>query len=178
MRFENNRKVKLGIMATKKTVLKNKGHPGLTPARDLLAALGIEAVCQGLIGGRSLTSLARENGVGVATLLDWIESSPERSALAREARTHAARIWDERAEECITMAADPFELAKARELAQHYRWRAKAVAPRDYGDRVTQEITGKGGGAVQIAAVDLKGLSDGELEQMQLLLGKTAGLGV
>jgi len=37
----------------------------------------------------------------------------------------------------------------------------------------THEVTGANGGPVNIAAVDLNGLSDGELEQLQRLLTKT-----
>ncbi len=36
------------------------------------------------------------------------------------------------------------------------------------------EVTGAGGGPVSIAAIDMKGLSDSELEQMQRLLSKAA----
>jgi hypothetical protein len=81
-------------------------------------------------------------------------------------------MWDEKAETVLVDAADPFELAKARELAQHYRWRAKAVAPREYGDKVMQEHTGAEGGPITVTSVNLKGLSDDELVKMQQLLAK------
>ena len=134
--------------------------------------VGIVKVCEHLCSGKTLTSIAEEIGVGIATLLTWIERDPERAALAREARTRSARLWDEKAEEVLFKAADPFQLAKARELASHYRWRAKAVAPRDYGDKVTQEHTGEDGGPIQVASVNLRGLSDAELANMQQLLSK------
>jgi hypothetical protein len=74
----------------------------------------------------------------------------------------------------IASAPDRFGLEKARELAHHYRWRAKAIAPRDYGDRVTNEHTGAGGGPIALAAIDMKNLSDEELENMQRLLAKAS----
>jgi hypothetical protein len=74
----------------------------------------------------------------------------------------------------IASAPDRFALEKARELAHHYRWRAKAIAPRDYGDRVTNEHTGAGGGPIALAAIDMKNLSDEELENMQRLLAKAS----
>ena len=137
-----------------------------------LDAVGIDAIVQEIIAGNSLTNIAKTQTVGVASLLTWIEADAERSARAREARAQAAKIWDEKAEYVLQIASDPFELAKARELASHYRWRAKSVAPRDYGDKVTNEHTGAGGGPITLAAVDLTGLSDAELVQMQTLLGK------
>ena len=41
----------------------------------------------------------------------------------------------------IAQASDPFELAKAKELAHHYRWRASKIAPKLYGDK--QSVEGK-----------------------------------
>jgi len=137
-----------------------------------LEALGIDAILQEVIAGNSFTNIAKAQNIGIASLLNWIEADPDRIARAREARAQAAKIWDEKAEYVLQIAGDPFELAKARELASHYRWRAKAVAPRDYGDKVTNEHTGAGGGPITLAAVDLTGLSDAELVQMQTLLGK------
>jgi hypothetical protein len=137
--------------------------------------VGITAICEMICGCETLIGISKTLGVGVATLLDWIEKDPERSALARESRTLTARLWDEKAEQVITEAKDPFELNKARELAHHYRWRAKAIAPRDYGDRVTNEHTGKDGAPITVASVNLKGLSDDELTKMQQLLTKAVG---
>ena len=82
------------------------------------------------------------------TLSQWIASDEEHSARAREARIHAARIWDEKALSVIEQALDPFELQRAKELAHHYRWRASKTAPKEYGDKVTQEHTGANGGAI------------------------------
>ena len=46
------------------------------------------------------------------------------------------------------------------------------MLPKVYGDKLTQEVTGKGGGPIQLAAVDLRNLSDSELDDMQKLLDK------
>lgn len=158
-------------MAKKQIV---KSGPGLTPAADKLDAKGIEAVCLELTSGGSLSQIARDLKISVGSVINWIEADAERSVRAKESRVQSAKFWDEQAEAEIRSAADPFELTKARELAQHFRWRAKAVAPRDYGDKVTSEITGANGGPVQIAALSLNGLSDTELSQMQAMLSKAS----
>jgi hypothetical protein len=155
------------------TSLAKKPPAPMYSAVKKLDVFGIDAVVAELIAGNSLTGIAKAQMVGVASLISWIEADAERAALAREARAQSAKIWDEKAEYVLQIAGDPFELAKARELASHYRWRAKAVAPRDYGEKVTNEHTGAGGGPITLAAVDLTGLSDAELVQMQTLLGKT-----
>jgi transposase len=112
---------------------KRPGPPAV--AQDKAAAYGIDAICADLVGGETYTAIARKLGVSISKLTEWIEKDPERNARAREARRSSAKAWDERAEEVLATAADNFELAKARELAHHYRWRAKAIAPREYGDK-------------------------------------------
>lgn len=143
-------------------------------ARDRCTAFGLDNICARITAGESMTAVSAAIGVHISTLIEWVQEDPQRSARMRTARENAARVWDEKAEMGLAAATDPFELSRAKELAHHYRWRAKAVAPREYGDRVTQEHTGAGGGPIALAAVDLKGLSDDELERMQLLLSKAA----
>jgi hypothetical protein len=96
----------------------------------------IAEVCRKIADGDSLTAIALSEGISVGSLSEWLEATPERSARAREARALSARTWDDKAETVIDEAGDPFELAKAKELAHHYRWRASKIAPREYGDKV------------------------------------------
>jgi hypothetical protein len=137
--------------------------------------MSIEYVVDSIASGVSMTQLAREADVSIGTFLAWLEDDADRSARVRTARVRSAKIWDEKAAQVIENAPSKFELERARELAHHYRWRAKAIAPRDYGDKVTQEHTGKDGGPIAIAAVDLRNLSDTELENMQRLMAKASG---
>lgn len=143
--------------------------------RNKCDAFGLDTICELIVAGESLTSIAARIDVHVSTLINWSEEDKQRSARMKEARQQSGRIWDEKAEEVIIRAGDPFELSKAKELAHHYRWRAKAIAPREYGDKVQNEHTGKDGGPIAIAAVDLKNLSDEELENMNRLMSKAAG---
>lgn len=149
--------------------------PGAKPlARMRCDEMGVEHVLDSIASGVSLTQLAHDAGVSIGTFLAWIEDDPERSARVKEVRARTAKIWDEKAEAVIAAAPDKFELERARELAHHYRWRAKAIAPREYGDKVTQEHIGANGGPIAIASVDLKNLSDAELENMQKLMAKAS----
>jgi transcriptional regulator with XRE-family HTH domain len=125
------------------------------PAAGKVGAKGISAICARVADGATLTAIAKEIGVSFGTLSAWLEANPERSARAREARTLAARLWDEKAEESLTKAKSKFALSRAKELAHHYRWRAAKVAPRDYGDKLTQELTGADGGPIETAVVTL-----------------------
>ena len=105
-------------------------------ATSSLNAYGIDKVCEHLMAGESQSHIAEQIGVGLASLIRWIAADVERSARAREARIAAARQFDEKAEAELRAASDPFTLAKARELAQHYRWKASKASPKEYGDKI------------------------------------------
>lgn len=95
-----------------------------------------------IYAGDMLAAIAAKFGVDRANLGKWIEADKLRSARAREARIAAAAAWDEKAEQAIAEASDPFELAKAREIAQHYRWRSSKISPQ-YSDKQQVEHSGE-----------------------------------
>jgi hypothetical protein len=105
-------------------------------------AYGIDKICEQLIAGESQTDIASEIGVSIQTLIAWIAAvdHPERSARAREARTFAARTYADMAESELRAANDPFKLAKARELASHFRWKASKADPGVFGDKSTVDL--------------------------------------
>jgi hypothetical protein len=131
---------------TKKTPAKHSATPPASKSdwstavqsnKLALDGLGIDGLCRRLKVGETLTAIAADIGLkSTATLLDWISSDPDRSARAREARVAASVMYDEQAQKAILDAADSFELAKAKELAHHLRWRASKIDPRNYGDKV------------------------------------------
>jgi hypothetical protein len=114
-------------------------------ATEKLDAIGLDAICGSIAQGNSMTAIAFEAGVSIGSFLNWISADGERSARVREIRIKMALHWDERAEAAIAHAGDEFELKKAREIAHHYRWRAAKIAPRDYGDKVEVQGSGKDG---------------------------------
>ena len=139
----------------KKPATAGKGAGVAVPGKPIsasqrMAKYGEDRVVADLAEGSSLTDLARGICVSKGVLLTWIAADPDRSARAREARTHAARLWDEKAIEVIELAGDPFELSRAKELAHHYRWRASKTAPREYGEKIQAEHTGANGGAIEV----------------------------
>lgn len=142
-------------------------------ARRKLDAAGIEHICEQIIAEKTMTAVAEEIGVSIGSLIVWIEADPERSARAREARRFTARLCDERAMQALEQAEDPFNLAKAREKAQHWRWRASKIAPREYGEKMAI------GGAEDLPPIQqtfsLKGFSAEELATMEALARKAAG---
>lgn len=89
--------------------------------------------------GKFLIEIAREWRVDNGDLNRWIAADNQRSASARLARKNQAIFWDYQAEQVLkNLPADgtPAQIVRARELASHYRWRAKCFNPGDYGDHV------------------------------------------
>lgn len=72
----------------------------------------------------------------------------------------------------VRIPLSPDVIARNRLRVDTRKWYLAKLAPRRFGDKVVTEHTGPGGGPVQIAALDLKNLSDVELAQMQELLSR------
>lgn len=113
---------------------------------DKVGHVGLDAICAMIREGQSLRAIAKRTGVQISTLSEWL-SHPDRSARARGSRALTAQLWDEKAEEVLKdvnpAAVTQTELGRARELAQHYRWRASKINPKEYGDKL--ETTHQGG---------------------------------
>jgi len=115
-----------------------------------LEAYGLDRICDEILEGESLTAIAAKAGVRVSGLVQWLAADPDRSARARECRAESAKLWDEKAVAVIEAAADPFELAKAKELSHHFRWKASKIAPKEYGDKIQAEHSGSVGLTLEI----------------------------
>lgn len=120
-------------------------------SRNALDEIGIEAICDRLADGESQTAIAASLNISKSSLCRWIALDEQRSARAREARILAASSYADLALAAIKDAeGTPIELARARELASHYRWQASKASPQEYGDKV--ETTHKG--EVQFTAIE------------------------
>lgn len=125
-------------------------------ARQYLDRIGIDTICAMIRSGMMLREIGRTLGItSQSRLHDWIYADPSRIAAESEALAHAARAWDEMAVESIQSLPDDAQagaIARARELANHLRWRAAKLGRAVYGERVQQEISGPGGGPVEVVA--------------------------
>lgn len=111
-------------------------------AQSACDAYGVDALCDAIRNGETLTGISRALGVARSSLLVWISADPDRSARVREARQDAASFYEERALEELAQSETPFELARAKEIAHHLRWRASKVNSKEYGDKVQADING------------------------------------
>lgn len=114
-----------------------------TKRSRLDAILDADDVVERLRRGDSRHKIAAALKVPYRTLADWLDADPTRSARARDAVQDAADAMSDKAEEVLTKAKNAFGLAKARELAQHYRWKAKVHNPQKYSDKQQIDLNAK-----------------------------------
>ena len=103
----------------------------------------IDEIVEFLLEGYSFRQIADKLKVKLTTLHDFTQRS-EHSARVREALEYSAQTFDDKAEEVLILAeGTKEELMRARELAQHYRWKAAKRNPRRYGDKVDVTTDGE-----------------------------------
>lgn len=92
----------------------------------------------------SLQAIADRWGCTKRQLQLWIDSDPHRAMRAKQARQEAADWCDRRAFEVLEeLPADATvaQVARAREMAIHLRWRARVRNPLTHGDKVQVDHT-------------------------------------
>lgn len=147
----NQKETSLPAKTRKKAAPAEAGPPVKSAsAVDRINAFGLSAICEAILQPKPQRLIAEDLGVSPGSLVAWIAADPERSARVREARAQTALMWDDKATHVIEEAKDQFELAKAKELAHHYRWRAAKIAPREYGDKVDVNHGGQDGNPVNM----------------------------
>lgn len=139
-----------------------KGRP--TKYNDLIA----DSICEELAKGRSLLKITEEQDFpSETTVYRWLDQYPEfreKYARARELQAdhYAAEIVDLADKDRIcrkrTIRADGGEEVVILDQTERTRlqidarkWYASKLAPKKYGDKVQQEVSGPGGAPIQAA---------------------------
>ena len=109
-------------------------------------------ICALLASGESLVKVCKRPGMpDKSTVFRWIaeqEGFRDKYANATEARADA--IFEEMFDIADDVIPDSAEVAKARLRVDTRKWALARMNPRKYGDKVTNELVGKDGGAIQI----------------------------
>lgn len=123
-----------------------------------------DAICERIAEGESLRAICRDDSMpSIATVFRWLAGNPsfsEQYAHAREEQAETladeiVSIADETAVvanqdgEDVSLALDPTAVARNRLRVEARKWVASKLKPKKYGDKLTQEHTGAGGGAIQ-----------------------------
>lgn len=138
-----------------------------SPAQDKIAAMGLEAIIEELEQGASVSQIAKNLGVGIGRLHEWLHK-PERSARVVSAMQAGAEAYEARAVDILEEARQEIRddpgisgsiVALARERAQA-AWRQASVRdPRRYSDKRTLDVA-------VTHKHDVRELSTAELERL------------
>ncbi|KHN91527.1 hypothetical protein KKH3_15540 [Pectobacterium actinidiae] len=107
-------------------------------------------ICTLLAEGESLRDVCLRPGMpNKATVFRWLaENEGFRDQYAKATDVRADVIFDEIMDIADGVKADASEVAKARLKIDARKWVLSRMAPKKYGERLTQEITGKDGGPI------------------------------
>jgi hypothetical protein len=140
-------------MKSRSTGSKAKPAPKSDPRRKrgrptaYTPALG-RAICERLAAGEPLLAICAAEGMpDRITVWRWHGQHPEFCNMILAAREFGA---DALAEQCLVIAdGDGDERRDMIKIATR-RWLASKIAPRRYGDRLAAEISGAGGGPIEM----------------------------
>ena len=154
-----------------------KGRPPKAVS-DSLPPYDLDLICGLLRDGENLTEVAKAFKRSRDSLRKWVIEDRARQTAVDEARHEGAHAYVEKAGAVlaeITPGATKATIARARELAHHYRWMASKMMPKTYGERVeldghvsvdpltilVQQIQANG------SRIPLRGVSPGEITDIE-----------
>jgi hypothetical protein len=133
----------------------------------------LERICEGLVEGKSIAQVCEPKDMPHWTMVyRTMAKDPvfaKEIARAREAQQEF--IADDIVQMADNAKIDDVNVVKLKIWAR--QWRAAKLAPKKYGDKVTQEITGKDGAAIQLEAkrtINFENMDDESLQQVEQAL--------
>jgi hypothetical protein len=100
-----------------------------------------EAICESIACGHALYRLCEQNErwPSERTIYRWLEENIEFRQMYMRARERCA---DRRAEELVVIADTEPDPQRARVMIEARKWHASKLAPKKYGDKVTNVVEG------------------------------------
>lgn len=124
---------------------------------------------------------ARARQTGYELLADEIVELSQRThtyTLVPELDPDGNQLYDEAGKPRSRQVLVPLNsdvMASIRLQIDTKKWLLSKMLPKVYGDKVQQEHVGKDGGPIQLAAVDMRKLTDDDINQMEQLMLKAQG---
>jgi len=146
---------------------RNGGRNGSEPVYTEAMA---DEICERLASGEPLNVICRDEHMPrESAVRRWVETRPAFAARYTRARDFG---YDSIAEGILELGklreevsgpdgyVDNGEIQRLRLLSENRKWLLAKLRPKQYGDKVTQEITGEDGGAlitrIELVPVDVK----------------------
>lgn len=135
-----------------------------------------DLICGRVACGESMRSISRDESMpAMSTFFKWLREKDGFSEQYAQAKHESAESWaddivdiaDNQATEPLViegktvldgdgnqvMVASQVSIAHAKLRVDARKWSASKLKPKKYGDKITQEHTGKDGGAIQTQAI-------------------------
>ncbi|WP_210265292.1 hypothetical protein [Ensifer canadensis] len=124
-------------------------------------------ICAEIACGQSLRKVCKPSGMPAAsTVFLWLSKHREFSEQYARAQADRTAYW---AEEIVEISDDEkTETQRARLKVDTRKWLMSKMAPKKFGERVSNEISGPNGGPVRF---DVSGMSDEQLAALESALG-------
>jgi hypothetical protein len=109
-----------------------------------------QKILDALMDGKSMRQIADTEGMpSRSTMLRWMaDESIDFGAKCARARELQAEVMDDMVLDAAK-ACDESNYQSTKVKISAYQWRASKLAPKKYGDKVQQEVTGADGGPIQ-----------------------------
>lgn len=105
-----------------------------------------DLICLRLSQGETMISICRDEKMPAqSTVYLWLQKHSEFSEKYARARERQADYF---AEQTVAIADETSDPAKARLQMDARKWFASKVAPKKYGDKITQELSGPDGAPI------------------------------
>jgi len=111
-----------------------------------------DAICERMINGESLVKICKDEKMpSRASVYRFFDARPDFEARCARAREGMADFLVDEIEE-LADATTEANVQSMKVKISTKQWRAMKIAPRVYGDRTRTELTGEGGGPIQVKA--------------------------
>jgi hypothetical protein len=148
------------------------------------SAAAVKEFCDWISSGKSLRTYCEQPTTPTKkTIQNWLGKYPEFVAQYANAKAERLETWAEQTMDIsddstkdvipvrgpdgrVTAQSNGVAVMRARLRVDTRKWFLARMLPKQYGDSVRTEVTGKDGGPIKIEH-DLSGLSDEQLEQLE-----------
>lgn len=114
-----------------------------------------DAVCALIAEGKSVREIGEMKGLPAQpTIYKWLAAHPSFVEKYTRAREQQADVYSQ---EIVDIAdnATPEDYMVAKLRMDGRKWAASKLAPKKYGDKVQSELSGPGGGPIQMQPVEM-----------------------
>lgn len=119
-----------------------------------------DEICERIIGGESVRKICKDKGMPAESTVYLHIANDEafRSAIARARELQQDVLIDETVDMADAATVEDHQVVKLRIWAR--QWRAAKLASKKYGDKITNEHTGKDGAELTIQVVKFSNRSE------------------